>query len=147
MARLPQARAVLRLGGPFERPTAVLGGDFIEALRLFGDASRRAVELDEQHRRLGQRELGINIRRFNLQFIEQFDTRDRNPRLDRHDGGVAGGLDRGEWAMAAGDRLGNAVELERERGGPAERAFRADEQAREGVTGRGFLGAAAGGYD
>ena len=56
--------------------------------------------------------------------------------------GVAGGLDRRERADAAGNRLRDAVQLQRELGDDAERAFRADEQPREVVAGRGFLGAA-----
>ena len=97
--------------GPFERPAAEFLGDLAEALGLLGDAALGAVELQEQHRRLAQRELGIEIDRPHLQRVEQLDARDRNAGLDGHDGGVAAGLDRRERTDAAGDRLRNAGEL------------------------------------
>ena len=51
------------------------------------------------------------------------------------------GLDRRERADAAGDRLRDAGELQRQFGDDAERALRADDQAGQVVAGRGFLGA------
>ncbi len=52
-----------------------------------------------------------------------------------------------EDADARQDRLGNAVELERQRGDDAERALGADKQAREVVAGRRLPRPAAGGDD
>src|SRR5205085_12184915 len=98
----------------------------------------------EQHRRLRQGELGIGIARLDLKRIEQLDPRHRDARLDGRDGGVAGGLDRRERTDATGYGLGDAGELERDLGNDAERAFRADEETREVVTGRALLGAAPG---
>ena len=50
----------------------------------------------------------------------------------------------GKRTDAAGNRLGNAVQLHRDLGDDAERALRADEQPRQVVAGGGFLGAARG---
>ena len=80
--------------GPVERPAAEFGRDLAEALGLLGDAGLGAVEFEEQHRRLRQAELGIDVDRPHLQRVEQFDARDRNAGLDGQDGGVAAGLDR-----------------------------------------------------
>src|SRR2546426_666028 len=72
-ARLPEPRAVLGLGRPIERAAAEIARDLPEALRLLGDAGRRAVKLDEQHRHFRQRELGIEVGRLHLQLVEQLD--------------------------------------------------------------------------
>ena len=50
----------------------------------------------------------------------------------------------GNGQTAAGNRLRDAGQLERQFGDDAERAFRADHQAREIVAGRGLLGAPRG---
>ena len=144
MARLPQPRAVFRLGRPFERPAAEFRGDLAEPLGLFGRALLGAVEFDEQHRLFRQREFRIGVAGLHLQFIEQFDARHRNAGLDGHDGRVARRLDRRKRADAGGNRFRNAVQLQRDFGDDAERAFGADEQPREIVTGGRFFRAARG---
>ena len=58
VARLPELGALLGPGRPDEIAAAVVGDDLAEALRLLGDARLRAVELDQQHRLLGQRQIG-----------------------------------------------------------------------------------------
>ena len=146
VTRLPELGALLGLGRPVERAAAELGRDLAEPARLLGDAGVAAVEFDEQHRRLRQRELGIGVRRLHLQLVEQFDARHRDAGLDGQDGGVAGGLDRRERADAGGDRLRNAGKPQRQLDDDAERAFGADHQPREVVAGRRFLGAARGGH-
>jgi hypothetical protein len=50
----------------------------------------------------------------------------------------------GERADAARDRLGDAVQLQRQFGDDAERALRADEEPRQVVAGRGFARPRAG---
>ena len=144
VARLPEFCAFLGIGRPGERTAAEIRRNLSEALRLFRDARRRAVEFEEQQRRFRKRQLGIDVAGFDLQFVEQLDARDRNAGLDRRDRGVAGGLDGRKRTDAARNRLGNAVQLHGDFGDDAERAFRTDEQAREIVTGGGFLRAARG---
>src|SRR5262249_59691287 len=122
------------------------GPDPAEASRLFGNACLAAMELDEQHRRLGKRELRIGVAGFYLQRVEELDARDRNAGLDGEDRSVAAGFDRGEWADTRRDRLRDAGELQRQLGDGAKRALGADEQPGEVVAGRGFLGAAGGRY-
>ena len=141
MPRLPQLRALLRVGRPGERPAAIAARNLGETLGLLGDALLGAVELDEQHRALGQGELGIGVARLHHQRVEQFDARDRNPALDRLDGRQAGRLQVRERAMPAGDGLRLTRELQRDLDDDPERPLRADEQPRQIVTGRGFLGA------
>ena len=72
------------------------------------------MELEEQRRRLGQREMRIGVAGADLHLVEQLDAGERQAHLERGDGGVAGALDRGEGTDRGEDRLGNAVELERE---------------------------------
>ena len=143
---LPQARAVLGLGRPFERTAGEIARDLAETLGLLGDTRGGAMELDEQHRHFRQRQLGVEIGGFDLQLVEQFDARHRDAGLDGDDRRVAGRLDRGERAHAGRDRLGNAGELERELGDDAKRAFRADDQPGQIVARRRLLGAARGGH-
>src|SRR5580704_12454539 len=126
MASLPQASAILLARRPVKRPAAELARDVAEALRLLGYSRRGAVELQEQHRRLGQLKLGMKIDRAHLERIKQFDARNGNAGLDGQDGRAAAGLDRGKRTHAAGYRLRNAGELERQFGDDAERALRSD---------------------
>ena len=132
VARLPQLVARLGRGLPDERPGAEFGGDLAEALRLLLDRGRRPVELDEQGRRLLEVELRIGVAGLDLQRVEQLDAGDRNAALDGQDHRVAGVFDRLERADPAGNRLGNAMKLQRQLGDHAERPFRADEQPRQG---------------
>ena len=146
VARLPEPAAVLRLGRPVERPAAEVRDDVAEALRLLGNAGVAAVEFDEQRRHFRQRQFRISVDGLDLQRVEQFDARDRNAGLDRENGRLAGGIDRGKRADAGGDRFRDARQLERELGDDAQRSFRADHQPREIVAGRRLLGAARGGH-
>ena len=57
MPRLPEAAALLLPRGEREARAAMLSRDLAEDLRLFGDTRLRAVELQQKHGRLGQREL------------------------------------------------------------------------------------------
>ena len=57
---------------------------------------------------------------------------------------VAGRLDARERADAAGDRLRDALQLQRQRRDDAERAFRADQQPRQIIAGRALFRALAG---
>src|SRR5262249_51071347 len=141
MARLPQTRAVLGLGRPFERTTSEIARDLAEALGLLGDTRWRAMKLDEQHRYSRQGELGIEIGRFHLQLVEQFDARNRHAELDRRNRGIACRLERGERTHAGRYRLGNAGELKRKLSDDTERAFGADDQPREIIAGGRLLGA------
>ena len=139
MARLPEFGAILGADRALERAAAKLVCDLTELLRLLRNAHRAAVELDEQHRPLGQRELRIGIAGAHLQFVEQFDPRHRYPGLDGLDRRVARRLDRGERTYTGCDRFGNAVELQRQLGNDAERPLRADEQARETYPAEDFF--------
>src|ERR1700722_16478066 len=81
----------------------------------------------------------MQIDRAHLQRIKQFDARDGNAGLDGQDSGPAARFDRGKRTHAARYRFRNAGELERQLGDDAKRAFRADDEPREIVTGAGFL--------
>ena len=59
-----------------------------------------AGRVGEQHRRLAGRQVGVVLDGAHLQGVEQLDARDRDARLDGHDGSVAACLDRGERAGA-----------------------------------------------
>ena len=52
---LPEARTILRAGRPLEVKPAVSGRDFLRKRGLFLDPGGRAVEFEEQRRRLAQR--------------------------------------------------------------------------------------------
>src|SRR5580692_11631814 len=124
MASLPQTGPILLTRRPLERAAAVLARDVAETLRLLGDTRRRAVELQEQHRRLGQRQRGMKIDRAHLERVKQFDARHRNTGLDGQDGRPAAGFDRRKRTYAARYRLRDTGELERQLGDDAERALR-----------------------
>ena len=146
VARLPEPAAVLRLGRPVERPAAEVRDDVAEALRLLGNAGVAAVEFDEQRRHFRQRQFRISVDGLDLQRVEQFDARNRNAGLDRENGCLAGGIDRGKRADAGGDRFGDSRQLERELGDDAEGSFRTDHQPREIVAGGRLFRAARGGH-
>ncbi len=83
VARLPELRALLRASSPrrncrrhFRRRSRR------SARACSGDARLRAVELDEQHRRLGQAQLGVGVEGAHRQRVEQLDARDRQAGLD-----------------------------------------------------------------
>ena len=140
VARLPELRAFLRHAGPQERPAAVFGGDLAEAFRLLGDACVAAVELHEQAWPLRIVQLRIVYHGAHLQRVDELDARHRNAHLDRRDHRPAGGLDARERAHAARNCLRDAIQLQRQRGDDAERAFRADQEPRQVVAGRTLPG-------
>jgi hypothetical protein len=140
VARLPEPGAILRPRGPFERPAAEVACDLAEPLRLLCHAGFGAVEFEEQHRRLAERQFRIEVDRPYLERVEQLNPRNRDARLNRQDGGIAAGLDRRERADAAGDRLRDAAEPERQLGDDAERALGAYHQAGQVIARGGFLG-------
>ena len=70
-----------------------------------------------------------------------------NADLHRDDDRVDRAFEVGELADRGGDRLGHAVEAQLDLGDDAERAFGADEQAREVVAGARLARAAAGAHD
>src|SRR5204862_7228907 len=100
MACLPEARAVFRSDRPLEGASAKLARDLAETFGLLLHTSRAAVEFHKKHRRLRQRELGIDIAGFHLQCIEELDAGNRYARLNRQDSGIAAGFDCRKWADA-----------------------------------------------
>ena len=119
-------------------------GDLAEPLRLLGDARLGAVEFEEQHRRLGEgrasnRRCTARTCSASSSSMRATGMPDWMVAID----GVAGGLDGRERADAAGDRLRDAVQLQRQLGDDAERAFGADQQPGEVVAGGGLASRAA----
>ena len=109
VARLPQPGAILRLASPSRTAPPP---NSRRSRRSAPTARRRPPRCRgtrEQHRRLGQVELGIDVDGPHLQRVEQFDARHRDAGLDRQDDRVAGRLDRRKRTDAGGDRLRNAV--------------------------------------
>jgi hypothetical protein len=104
------------------------------------------VELDQEQRGLRQGQLRVAVAGRDLHLVEELDARDRDAGLNRQDGGVAGRLDRGERADARRDRLGDAVQAQRDLGDDPEGALRADEEPGEIVAG-GRLARPPGGRD
>ncbi len=105
------------------------------------------MKFQQQQRRLRQRQFRIGIAGPHLLGVEQLDARDGNAGLDRQNRGLAGAAHALERTGRRRDGLGNAAQLDREFADDAERAFGADEQMREVVTGRGFLRPRARGDD
>ena len=137
--RAAPARASVRSSG-FGRPVEGSAGELrrylAEALRLLLTPAARCRGIRAASSGLsGRVELGMEIDRPHLNLVEQFDPRDRNAGLDRHDDRVAGRLDARERANPCRDRLGNAVELEGDFGDDAERPLRSDEEAGEVIAG------------
>ena len=144
MARLPQAGALLGLCRPGEGPAAKFLGDLAESGRLFLHTVFRAVEFEEELRTLFQRCLRIEVDGAHLHLVDQFDPRHRYAGLDGDDHRLAGRRNARERTDAARNRLGNAVQRQRDLGNDAERAFRADHQPGQIVTGAGLPGAPRG---
>ena len=113
---------------------AVPAGDLRERLRLLLRARLRAVELDEEHRHLGEVGLRVAVAGPHLDLVEQLDPRHRDAELDRLDHRVDGSLDRLERAGRGRDHLRDAEEPERHLGDHAERALAADEEPRQVVA-------------
>ena len=118
---------------------AVLLGDGAEQFRLFLHAGLAAVEFQDEKRRLGKAQLGVGIAGLHLQRVHQLDTGDGNAVLDGGDHRLAGGLDGRKAADGRGDRLGNALQPQRQLGDDAERALSTDQKTGQIVAGGGFL--------
>src|SRR3990170_7491011 len=142
MARLPELGSVLWALGPSELPSSFGIRDFGESLDLLARGGIRAVEFEKERRRLGQSKMRIGIAGSDLHLVEQLDAGKRKPDLESGNRGVAGALDRSEGADGRQDRLGDAVELQREAGDDAEGPFRTDQETGEIVTCRGLPGPA-----
>src|SRR6478752_6229529 len=128
----------LRFSHAFGQPrdgNANVGGDFTKSLRLLGDRSFRAMKLKEQHRRLRQTEIGMQIARPHLQRIEQFNAGHRDAGLDRMNGGIAARLHGRKRTSTAGNRFRNSRELQRQLRDDPERAFRTDHESCEVIAG------------
>src|SRR6478752_1841040 len=138
VARLPQPRALFRPRRPLKGAAAEVGGDFTKSIRFLGDRSFRAMKLKEQHRRLRQTEIGMQIARPHLQRIEQFNAGHRDAGLDRMDGGIAARLHGRKRTSTAGNRFRNSRELQRQLRDDPERAFRTDHESCEVVAGCRF---------
>src|SRR6476661_8545118 len=137
----PQAGAILWLFGPFKWPAIKFVHDGTEAFRLFGNSDLCPVEFDEQHRLLGHGELGVRIAHAHLHRVEKLDASHRYARLNSRDGGITAGLDRRKTAHPRRCRLRNTVQFQRQLSDDAEGPFRADDEASEIVSRRGFAGA------
>ena len=103
-----------------------------------------AVELEEQRRLHRIRQARVAVHRVDLHLVEQLDARHRDAELDRRDDRPHGAFHRLERADRRRDRFGQAVQAQRDLGDDAQRAFRADEQARQVVARRRLARAAAG---
>ena len=135
---LPEARALLRLRAPTRiRRRRIPWRSSPNCADCSCDRRFAAVELDEQRRRLGKRELGVE--RCSARTISASRSSMRAtgmPVWMVENRGVAGALHRREGDDAAGDRLRDAVEAERQLGDDAERALRADRAAGSGRSRR-----------
>jgi hypothetical protein len=134
--RVPQPLAILQPRRPLEAPAPTLRGKRFDDLRLLGDVALGvAMELEQQ--RVGDRvrRLRVTVHRVHLHIVQQLDSGDRHAKLNRGNHCVDGALDRVECTHGCSDRLGNRIQPHGNLGDDAQRAFRADEQAREVVSG------------
>ena len=149
MPRLPQSRAILRLGGPLERAAAVLCGDRLHHLR-----PARA----RPHPCHGIRRAASVVPRI----LRAWNSGCTRPSAMRRAARCeppampicmavmtvsTADLRSGNWHTAADIASGIAVQAQLHLGDDAERAFRAHEQAREVVARGGFAGTPAGAHD
>jgi hypothetical protein len=123
VARAPKPGTIFGLNSPIEPSAVELGGNVVEARRLFAHARCRSVEFEKEERRLGQFEPRVSVAGAGLNFIHQLDARDRNAGLDRCDHGIASSLDGRKRTDAAADLFRNAAELERDLGDDGKRAL------------------------
>ncbi len=142
--RLPQLGALLRLGGPDEVLAAVLLGDGLHRLCLLDHRAVGAVELEEHGGSDAVIGLLVLVDRGDSLVADDVAARDRDAGLDGLDHRVGAAVDRIEGAHRGRHRLLHRVQAHRDFGDDAERAFRADEQARQVIAGSGFLRAARG---
>ena len=146
VARRPQARALLGRRRPLEAHPAMLVGDRLHDRRLLLDARRRAVELEEQHRRFRQPDLAVQVDRADRRGVEQLAARDRHAELDRLDHRLDRVAHRSGTGRSPPRSLPAAGAPHGHLGDDPERALRADEQPRE-VVARGRLPRARAGAD
>ncbi len=146
MARVPQTAAVFRTRGPFEAFAGILRGDLLDEFGLLFHAGLGAVELEEQRGRFTQRQIRVAIDRADGERVDEFDARNRHADLDRFDDRANRVAHRRERAHRRGHRLRLRIQADCDFRNHAERAFRADEQAREVVT-RGRLAGPRAGFD
>jgi hypothetical protein len=121
--RLPQPAPVLLLLGPVEADGALALGDLAEQLDLVAGGDVRAVEFEEQGRRLLESEPGVLVHRVDGRVVHHLHAGDAEAELHGLDHGVAGTLQRAEGADGGEDQLRDAVEAHGELGDDAERAF------------------------
>src|SRR5436190_7166923 len=130
--RLPQPLAILEPRRPLEAAAAPLRRQRLHGVHLVRHVTFAvAVEFEEQRRRDGVGRLRIAVDGVDLGFIEQLDARDRHAELNRGDDRFDRALNRIEPADGGRHRLGERMQPERDLGDDAERAFRADEEARQ----------------
>ena len=135
MAGAPQPRAVLGLRGPCEVAAAVLARELLDVARVLLDARGRAVELEEQRRRLRVPEPVVRVDGAHHRRVEQLAAGDRHARLDDRDRRADRVLGGRERADGGGDRLGDRPQPQRQLGDDPERPLRSDEQVGEVVAG------------
>ncbi len=137
VTRLPQRSPGLGGEGARKCQPAVFSGDVAHRFGLLGDVSvAQPVKLEEQGREHRVGHLGELVHRIDLDLVQQLDPRNRDPELDRGDDGTDGLLDRFEVASRRGNRLGTAMQSQRQFGNHTERAFRSNEQLGQVVAGR-----------
>ena len=133
---------------PLEGAAAELGGDPLDHFGLFLHAGLAAVELEEQGRlflvalQFGEPDAGLH-----LIVIQQLNAGHWHAGLDGQDHRADSALKIVELTDGGGGRFRNAIELERNFGDHAERAFGANEQPCQIVSGGGFAGPAGGADD
>ena len=103
-----------------------------------------AVEFEEHRRRDAVVRLLVLVDRAHRLLADDVAARDRDARLDGLDHGVGAAVDRVEGADRGRHRFLHRVQAHRDLGDDAERALRADEEAREVVARGGFFRAARG---
>lgn len=144
--RCPEPAALFLPGGPPEAPAAMLLRDRLQRLALLRHLRGGTAELEEQRGRRREARAAVRVDRLNRQRIQHLGARQRHAELDRLDHAVDRALHVGEIDDRRRDRLGLRVQLDRDLGDDAQRAFGAAEQLREAVAG-GRLAGAPGGAD
>jgi len=96
--RLPEFVALFGPLRPLEFAAAMFTSDRLEHGDLLVHRCGRAVKLDEQRRRFGERKFGIGVTGADLQLIEQLDPRHRQTYPDGGDRSSAGAVEAREGA-------------------------------------------------